>query len=642
MFLRGFILPLIAVGQLQATLLTTTTSGETSTTEHSRLPALFVPAGSPPASGLAPGKFTATFTGKLIIPKRYRLYFSFSGKGAATLKINGESVVTMAEEKSQRLRLNPGEHPLEITYTSLADGSGNFRLHWEERKAFPKEPIPATAFTKIEHITSPAHLIAAHHCTKCHAPDDLGPHALPELSHSGPDLSNIGQRRHQDWLTRWIAEPDKLKPTTTMPAMVDHTKPEGAQAAADIAAYLATLTTDKKNAPAPAKAPEIKLAQTGGAHFHNLGCAACHTKPAISEPDFDHHRIPLNNIASKFKEPLTLVTFLKNPQTHHPSIKMPNFGLQQKEAEALAAYLIQESTGRHTPDPSEFPPGNAIEGKKQVQALNCSACHTGLAPSTQSAPKFNALKDWSQGCQGPRLNLTKEEQASLKPEILPKLKYDTAASYASRQIEALRCHSCHEHDDQASLISAVHTDTKSLIAHIQGHAEKMEQSRPPLTHMGAMLHSSFTTEMLKGKARARPWLDMRMPSFPLHAERLALGLAHQHGLPASSPTKVEGDLKTGEQLVSMTGYACVTCHGIGEKPPLAAFEVQGINFDLTHHRLRADYFHQWMHNPSRLVPDTKMPKYTNDDGTGLRNDLLEGDSRKQFEAIRAYLGSVAK
>ena len=31
-----------------------------------------------------------------------------------------------------------------------------------------------------------------------------------------------------------------------MPAMVDHTKPEGAQAAADIGAYLASLITEEK------------------------------------------------------------------------------------------------------------------------------------------------------------------------------------------------------------------------------------------------------------------------------------------------------------------------------------------------------------------------------------------------------------
>ena len=93
--------------------------------------------------------------------------------------------------------------------------------------------------------------------------------------------------------------------------------------------------------------------------------------------------------------------------------------------------------------------------------------------------------------------------------------------------------------------------------------------------------------------------------------------------------------------MAITGYACVTCHAIGETPALAAFEVQGINFGLAHQRLRPDYFHQWMQSPIRVISDTKMPKYTNDDGSGLRPNLLGGDSAKQFEAIRAYLQTIS-
>jgi len=627
---------LIASAQANLTSVTTTAEGKASTTQ-SRLPALTVLKSTPPAPGLAPGKFTTIYSGKLIIPKRYRLYFSFSGQGNASLKIGDKELLTgvITGENSERIRLNPGEHPVEIRYSSLDDGSGDFRLHWQERKAFPKEPIPATAFTEIDTPVDPAHIIASHNCLKCHSAGDLGPHALPELSDPGPDLTNIGQRRNQAWLTRWIAEPDKLKPTTTMPAMVDHTKPEGAQAAADIAAYLATLKTK----PNPDPYPALKPSKTGGQHFHDLGCAACHTKPSVSEPDFDNKRIPLNNIAAKFKEG-SIITFLQNPQAHNKAVKMPNFGLSSDEATALAQYLVEESTGRHTPDPSEFPPGNAQEGHKLVQTLNCATCHTGLPASTKPAPDFSALKDWSQGCKGPRLNLTKEEQASLKPAALPLLKNDTPAAFATRQVADLRCNSCHEHDGKGSLLSTVHADTKSLVAHVKGHAEKVEQSRPPLTHMGAMLHTPFLSSMLKGEKRVRPWLDMRMPAFPHYADKLAQGLAHQHGLKSSSPAPAEGDIKAGENLISMQGYACITCHGVGDKPALAAFEVQGINFSHVHERLRPEYFYQWMHNPIRLVPDTKMPKYTNDDDTGLRGDLLEGDAKKQFEAIRAYLGTL--
>lgn len=626
-----------------------TSEGKT-TSKTVALPALFVGESESPAGGLPSGPFVATYTGSLTIPKRFRVYFSVESEGQVDFKVNDEEV-TFTDGKSDRLRLNPGEIPIQITFTSPKSGAGYFRLYWEERREFPREPIPASAFTSLDKPpVDAAHLFASHNCIQCHEAD-LGASSMPELNYAGPNLTGIGSRANEAWLTRWIAQPDKLKPTTTMPAMVDHTKPEGAQAAADIGAYLASLVTREK----ATSSPDLSLAQKGGEHFHKLGCIACHSKPDANEPDFKNGRVPLNNVAAKFKGG-SLVGFLKNPQKHHEAIKMPNFRFSNEEASSLAAYLTKTSTGEHTPDPSEFPPGDATRGKNLVATLNCSSCHEGLEASKNPAPNLADIKDWTKGCLGPedqrgnspRLILTEEQKKAITPAILPALKHDTVEAYTSRQIEALNCTSCHAYNGKDSLLTKTHGETKSLLDHIKETDERLIQSRPPLTHMGAMLHTEYIEKMLLGSAdpRPRPWLEMRMPAFPLHAKHMAHGLGQHHGLPASSPSKEEppaDQVKLGEQLVSMTGYACVTCHAINEKPALAAFEVQGINFGITHERLRPRYFHQWMFNPARLVPDTKMPRYTNpDDGAALRPDILEGDSQKQFEAIRQYIQSVGK
>ena len=624
------------------------TSAGKSTTKQVAVPALFVGEGESPAAGLPVGPFSAIYTGKLTIPKRFRISFSVESEGKVQLKINEEEVVFM-EGKSDRIRLNPGEIPIEITFTSPDNGAGYFRLYWEERREFPREPLPASSFTSLsETPIDAAHLFADHNCIQCHKAD-FGSSAMPELKYAGPNLTGIGSRANQAWLTRWIAQPDKLKPTTTMPAMVDHTRPEGAQAAADIGAYLASLITQEE----ATSAPDLSLAQKGGEHFHKLGCIACHSKPDADEPDFENGRIPLNNVAAKFKGG-SLASFLKNPQKHHEAIKMPNFRFSDEEASSLAAYLTKTSTGEHTPDPSEFPPGDAVRGKGLVTSLNCSSCHEGLEPSEKSAPNLANLKDWTKACLGPdhqsgkspRLILTDEEKKAITPAVLPALHNDTVEAYTSRQIEALNCTSCHAYNGQGSLLTKTHGETKSLLDHIKEADERLIQSRPPLTHMGAMLHTGYLEKILLGIAnpRPRPWLEMRMPAFPLHAKHMSHGLGQHHGLPASEPSREKpaaDQVKVGEQLVGMTGYACVTCHAINEKPALAAFEVQGINFGITHERLRPGYYHQWMFNPARLVPDTKMPRYTNpDDGTGLRPDILDGDSHKQFEAIRRYIQSV--
>jgi len=626
-------------------------SGGKTITQTVALPSLYVAEGESPASGLVPGPFVATYTGSLTIPKRYRVFFSIESKGEVLLKVNGTEVA-FTDGKSERLRLNPGETAIELTFTSPGNGAGSFLLFWEERREFPREPIPASAFNSTDKAPpiDAAHLFASQNCLQCHTAD-LGNTAMPELKYAGPNLTGIGSRANEAWITRWIAQPDLLKPTTVMPAMVDHTKPEGAQGAADIGAYLASLTSDK---PAT-KAPDISLAQRGGEHFHNLGCIACHSKPEANQPDYENGRIPLNNVATKFKDG-SLIVFLKNPQEHHEAIKMPNFRFSDEEASSLAAYLTKTSTGEHTPDPSEFPPGDSLRGKSLVESLNCSACHEGLAPSKTKAPSLAELKDWTAGCLGPdekrgkspRLILTDNEKKALTPAVLPSLKFDTVEAYTSRQIEALNCTSCHNYNGKSALLSSTHGETKSLLDHITEADERLIQSRPPLTHMGAMLHTGYIEKMLLGTAepRPRPWLEMRMPAFPLHAKHMAEGLGQHHGLAASKPSSEKPDadqVKLGENLVGMTGYACVTCHAINDKKALAAFEVQGINFGLTYNRLRPDFYHQWMFNPARLVPDTKMPRYTNpDDGTGLRPDILDGDSKKQFEAIWQYFQSVKK
>ena len=651
MRLIPLIIFLSLITSTHATLTATFTSGDKSLTTKVPLPALRVTENESPTAGLPPGPFTAIYQGTLSIPKRYRLYFSTEATGSLTLKINGENI-PFTDGKSARLRLNPGEAPIEITYTSPKSGIGQFRLFWEERREFPREPIPATAFTSPEKAPlDPAHLFASHNCIQCHAAD-LGKSAMPELAHSGPNLTGIGSRVNQTWLTRWIAQPDLLKPTTTMPAMVDHTKPEGAQAAADLGAYLATLTSHNSTT----KSPDLSLAQKGGTHFHTLGCVACHTKPDAHEPDYQNGRVPLNNVATKFKDG-ALIAFLKNPQEHHEAIKMPNFRFSDQEAESLAAYLTKTSTGEHTPDPSEFPPGDPARGKALAFSLNCTACHQGLEPTLTKTPNIYSLKDWStKGClapddqrgTAPRLNLTAAEKKALTPAVLPQLRHDTVEAYTARQIESLNCTACHTHNGKSALLATTHAETTSLLDHIKTPDERLIQSRPPLTHMGSMLHTTYLEKVLLGTLQPspRPWLEMRMPSFPLHAKHMAHGLAQRHGLAPSAPsteTPAPDQIKLGQTLVGMTGYACLTCHAINEKPALAAFEVQGINLGLTHARLRPGYYHQWMHNPTRLVPDTKMPRYTNpDDNSALNPDILQGDPKKQFEAIRLYIQSLSK
>ena len=74
-------------------------------------------------------------------------------------------------------------------------------------------------------------------CTACHRSTRL------ELAPKrGPNLTGVSQRLHAEWVQRFLLNPQKVKPGTTMPGML-HSLAEGErpQAARALAAFLATL-----------------------------------------------------------------------------------------------------------------------------------------------------------------------------------------------------------------------------------------------------------------------------------------------------------------------------------------------------------------------------------------------------------------
>lgn len=636
-----------------ADLLATYEQGETKDSHLVRLPALHVPTDTPATPLLEGGAFKVTWSGTLLIDKRQRLYFSFEGIGKATLSIAGEEVLTeegeLGLQQSERLRLNSGEHQITITYQAPEEGEARFQLHWEER-AFPKEPIPPGAFGKVDPSLAQSALVyqgreifGRQLCAKCHiSTEGFGADAMPELGHIPPILGLTGDRLNEGWLARWIADPASIRPDTNMPRLVEENE-EGRQQAADLAAYLMTLKTGTEVVAVGGSA------QTGGEIFHKLACVTCHGLPTDSAPSDD--RVPLTHLAAKF-QPTALRDFLLNPAQLSPHTRMPDFRLSNEEANNLTSYLL-ESSAEAAQAPLSFPEGDATKGMEHSKTRQCGACHAGLPYDPSALPPFEAIvqKPWdAASCYDSaksHLNLPPqagEALEALRSEHLDSLKKDTASSLAERQLRSLRCHACHTHDDVPALLGSLHSQSAALAAHLQV-AEKLDQSLPRLTHTGEMLHSDYLTKILKGEAepRPRPWLDARMPGFANHSpEAFANGMAQQHGLPPSPPLEVEPDMESitlGKELVgSESGFGCTTCHGVGDQAPTAAFEVMGINFDLTKHRLRESFFYRWMHDPTRITPDTKMPRYADENGkTPL--PAMDNESKEQFKAIWDYLQS---
>jgi mono/diheme cytochrome c family protein len=488
-------------------------------------------------------------------------------------------------------------------------------------------------------------------CAACHADAALLPAkgtGMPEYGQNAPLLSELGTKCKTAFLVDWIRDPHAIRPHTLMPKVFAG---EGAnQKAADLAAMLTQGASPKD------EALDLKLAPQGGALFANLGCVACHQRPDAEGKDAQD-RIPLGHIRDKWHA-APLVEFLKDPAKNYPSTRMPHFRLEDEEAMQLAAYLIANSRMMKR----DALTGDATRGAALLVSAGCLNCHAGM-PATTQPTLATVLKSGDKGCLSPddkaRANapdfaLTAAQRASLKAFLatdLASLKQDTPAEFAERQIKNLNCVACHSRDATVSTWTKVDAEAKKLRdalpaqEHVEGEPVP-DAPIPSLTWLGEKLRHDWMSKFIAGQVeyKPRPWLIGRMPGFAHYADGLALGLNHQHGLPQTEAAEPAGDaekIANGEKLISADGgFNCITCHAVGEKEATAVFEAPAINFAQSAERLRKGYFHRWALAPTRIDPDTKMPKYADPEGVTQLSDPYEGKGPVQFEAIREYIRTV--
>ncbi|NBV53677.1 MAG: hypothetical protein EBR83_09220, partial [Verrucomicrobia bacterium] len=370
-----------------------------------------------------------------------------------------------------------------------------------------------------------------------------------------------------------------------------------------------------------------------------------------------HDRIPMGHLRDKWRS-AALVEYLKDPSKNYAATRMPHFRLEDEEATQLAAYLVANSRVTKR----EAMKGDATRGAALLVSAGCLNCHAGMPATTQ--PTLAAvLKAGDKGCLAPDdkaraiapdFALTTSQRSSLKAFLatdLASLKQDTPAEFAERQIKNLNCVACHARYGNVSVWTKVDGEAKKLRdalppkEHVEGEAVP-DAPVPALTWLGEKLRHDWMSKFIAGQVeyKPRPWLIGRMPGFAHHADGLALGLNHQHGLPQKEAVEPAGDaekIANGEKLIGADGgFNCITCHAVGEKEATAVFEAPAINFAQTAERLRKGYFHRWALAPTRIDPDTKMPKYADPEGMTQLSDPYEGKGPAQFEAIRQYIRTV--
>jgi hypothetical protein len=100
----------------------------------------------------------------------------------------------------------------------------------------------------------------------------------------------------------------------------------------------------------------------------------------------------------------------------------------------------------------------------------------------------------------------------------------------------------------------------------------------------------------------------------------------------------------GEALATRTGTLdCRQCHSIGSLPPTGdkhTLLAPGINFAMIRDRIRDDFYRRFTLDPPRYDVSTRMPKLAADGRKTKITNILDGDARRQFEAVWHFLQSI--
>ena len=163
---------------------------------------------------------------------------------------------------------------------------------------------------------------------------------------------------------------------------------------------------------------------------------------------------------------------------------------------------------------------------------------------------------------------------------------------------------------------------------------------------GAKVQEQWLHNFLKNPTTVRPWLKLRMPTF--HFTDDEIGRIQKYFLAMSKSdfeirdygsTPVEQKyLLPGRKLFQT--YQCAKCHPAGNinLSEMSASDLAP-NLALAHERLKPEWIVQWLKDPQKLQPGTRMPTFFFE-GTAPDGETLGGNVDEQAKALQTYIWTL--
>jgi mono/diheme cytochrome c family protein len=281
----------------------------------------------------------------------------------------------------------------------------------------------------------------------------------------------------------------------------------------------------------------------------------------------------------------------------------------------------------------------AARGRELFGKLGCANCHDDVKVAAKPAPAFAKL-DPSRGCLSetagawPHFDLS-AGQRGLIAGAMPHMDQSQLDNkqQLNKTLVTFNCIACHERGGLGNV-------APERAANFTGTHETLgDQGRlpPPLTNVGAKLQPQWIAEVLLHGKRQREYLDASMPQFGEanvgHLVDLFEKVDQLETADIPKIANVQESKSAGCEMVGVTGLSCIACHDFnGQKSGGAGA------LDIIHEteRVKKNWFHLYMRQPSRFHPTVIMPSYW-PGGVSIRPNLLGGDAGQQIEAIWIYL-----
>ncbi|HJT36407.1 MAG TPA: family 16 glycoside hydrolase [Pirellulales bacterium] len=331
--------------------------------------------------------------------------------------------------------------------------------------------------------------------------------------------------------------------------------------------------------------------------FATLGCANCHE---LKQGD---KQIESKLVAKPLGECNPAKGCLRRVGTAHPEARAAERSPLLNNA--LTRRGGEEATGRG----SEGPMPEAVLSRSERATIRAAA------------PAF--------GLTGPQREALAAALAVKSPAGPP-----NAEERISQAMIAFNCYACHARGG----VGGPTPDRNPLFLTLIPEMGDEGRVPPPLDGVGDKLQEGWLRHVLAEGAKDRPYMLTRMPRFAtpdvtgLAEAFISLDQRTTAEIPklGEPPSRVKA---TGRLLVGDKALACIKCHTFGRH---RATGIQALSLLTMTRRIREDWFHRYLPNPSAYRPGTRMPSgFIN--GRSTITSVYDGDPGRQIAAIWTYL-----